>query len=246
MIYTVKYTARPTDNNPLLFTGRGDTNTTVDRQREFHVMAYRSKKDKKKKLDQSTTATSSGDEAMTQEAGTDGTGASRRDPVAPQVVGDQGYPQWANWVYVKWGYLPGVLVFMLFLLLAWPVGLAVAAGILSWIATNFVGSLPESVVNEMGITAPIVMPVVFLVIVTALLSAALVKVATAAGWRYTLRVARGLFAGHGETWKENRRRRKATLSQRRAAVKKGRAEKKEKKAKAKAQVNEAKEKNPEL
>ena len=211
-------------------------------------MAYRSTKDKKKKkkLDQTITAASSGGEAVAQEAGTTDAGKSRRDPVAPQVVGDQDYPQWANWVYVKWGYLPGVLVFMLFLLLVWPVGLAVAAGLLSWIATDFVGSLPDSVVNEMGITAPVVMPVVFLVIVTALLSAAVVKAVAVAGWRYTLRVARGLFAGHGETWKENRRRRKAALAQRRAAVKKDRAEKKEKKAKAKAQMNEAKEKNPEL
>ena len=147
-------------------------------------MAYRSTKDKKKKkkLDQTITAASSGGEAVAQEAGTTDAGKSRRDPVAPQVVGDQDYPQWANWVYVKWGYLPGVLVFMLFLLLVWPVGLAVAAGLLSWIATDFVGSLPESVVNEMGITAPVVMPVVFLVIVTALLSAAVVKAVAVAGW----------------------------------------------------------------
>lgn len=167
-------------------------------------------------------------------------------PVEPTVVGDKGYPRWANWVYVKWGYLVGVLIFAVFLLFAWPLGLALAAAAVSWIATQFVGSLPESVAGEMGWNAPIVMPVIFLVIVAALLVAWILQVCIRFGFTYSRRVALGLFAGHGEGLRANMARRKAGAKDRRSEVKRIRAERKAAKKKAKQQVSQARESNEEL
>lgn len=170
--------------------------------------------------------------------------------VKPTVVGDQGYPAWANWVYVKWGYIPGVIVFVLATLLVWPTALALIWALITIIASQFVGGFPDEMIKQMGLNAPVVMPVYFMTFVLALLVTAVVRKVVWGLWLYTVSSAKGLFLGHGESPWTNMKRRRAERKQRGSRrteeVKAARAKKKAEKKKARHQVAEAKALDPSL
>lgn len=180
----------------------------------------------------------------------DTTEATEVQAAKPTVVGDQGYPAWANWVYVKWGYVPGVIVFVLATLIVWPAALALIWALITVIASQFVGGFPDEMIKQMGIDAPVIMPVYFMTFVLALLIAAVVRKIVWGMWLYTVSSAKGLFLGHGESpWanvKRRRMERKQRGSRRADEVKAARAKKKADKEKARNQVAEAKASDPSL
>lgn len=129
-------------------------------------------------------------------------------------------PKWTHEVYEANGYTVGTIVFAIAAAVIWGVGFAAMAGVVVIAGTYFVTMLPGVVLSSLGVDAQVllatpdrflfswVLPVLFITIVFG--GACAIGVGKYFSWihRYTGRLRRGLYAGHGETWNENRKCRK--------------------------------------
>lgn len=158
----------------------------------------------------------------------------------------EGTPGWTHDVYEANGYLAGVIVFLISVGFMWPLAIVLAASLIVIIGTFFITMLPGVVSSTLGVGPDIllssadrfvfswILPVFFI-------STALAIMAGFAGVslmkklaRTTSALRRGLYAGHGETWLENRKRRKEEAGARKIAKQMKRAEKKTTRARAQA------------
>lgn len=179
---------------------------------------------------------------------------SKRTLVKPTVVGDEKgeYPGWANTVYAKAGYVPGLILFVVLTILVWPVLLSLIFTILSVLATQILVEIPGEMIEAMPRNlAPIelMFPIgLVMVVIGGILALVIWKILVAAA-RTTVTVAKGLFAGHGESALANLKRRRAEHKAgkgRAAEVKAQRAKIKAEKKKIKGQVSQAQADNPDL
>lgn len=158
-----------------------------------------------------------------------------------------GTSAWSREVYDANGYAVGVIVFALSAAAMWALAIAVAGGLVVIGGTYFVTMLPGIVVSSLSVDPAVLLassdrfifswllPVAFIAIVFAIaagrgLSACFGKLA-----KKTATLRRGLYAGHGETWWQNRTRRKAEAGERAEAKRAKKAER----ARVRAQAAEA-------
>lgn len=193
---------------------------------------------------------------------------SETAPVDPRIDGNgvfqadnPNHPAWTRWVWSKFGYLGGYLVFLLFILLVWPLGIALAGGVIILVASLVITSVPGMVLSALGVPMAVVVsstdrflfswviPVLFVTIVLG--GGAVLVLKAIAGWaaRWTGRIRGGLYAGYGVELPDNlsarRARRKENKAKKKAErksaeeVKEARAQRKADKIDAKQQVKEA-------
>lgn len=162
------------------------------------------------------------------------------------------YPAWMGRFYERHGYLAGMGVWLAGMVVCWPLIIMIIAGAVHVLAVVMVPVIPDMVLDGL-VATPMdlltssdkflfnwVMPTLFMVIVGSLLVTWLIKLALRWCADYSVRSARGLFSGHGETWSDNRFRRRLTKEKRRKQRKDDKEAKAADKKRRKEQLEEAK------
>lgn len=212
-------------------------------------MAFRPNKKKNKARHDSVADTvkkSSADETSTVQKNT--VASTDDSPVEPKAE----YPAWMGRFYERHGYVAGIGLWLVGMVVCWPLIIMTIAGAVHVMAVVMVPVIPDMVLDGLVATPTDlltssdkflfnwVMPTLFMVIVGGLLVVWLIKLVLRWCANYSVRSARGLFSGHGESWFDNRFRRQLTREKRRKLRKEEKEAKAADKKRRKEQLEEAK------
>ncbi|PZU04643.1 MAG: hypothetical protein DI630_00575 [Gordonia sp. (in: high G+C Gram-positive bacteria)] len=141
-------------------------------------------------------------------------------PVGRALV-DAGAPAWTVRLHNRLGHVGGFIVFLVLMVIGWPVLIVLVTTLLRTVGVNVVTRIPASVLGELDVPVELaasttdrflftwVIPVLFFVLVLAGLTCLALRRLTIWAWDWTRRLALGLFAGYGTNIIADRRDRRA-------------------------------------
>ncbi|BAU96148.1 hypothetical protein N24_1886 [Corynebacterium suranareeae] len=144
------------------------------------------------------------------------------DTVEPITARTGGWPTWVDKVWNLTGSLGGWFAFLVFVIAVWPVAILAAGTVVTIIGTWGVSVLPSLVISSIGASAGVivsttdgflfswVIPVLFLMIVLALVVMKVLNLIFGALWRFTMTLRQGLYAGREKVSREEAKRARAS------------------------------------
>ncbi|AUI01278.1 hypothetical protein H2C43_07945 [Corynebacterium glutamicum] len=132
-----------------------------------------------------------------------------------------GWPSWVDKVWKLTGSLGGWFAFLVFAIAVWPVAILAAGTVVTIIGTWGVSVLPSLVISSIGASAGViisttdgflfswVIPVLFLMIVLALVVMKVLNLIFGALWRFTMTLRQGLYAGREKISRDDAKRARA-------------------------------------
>lgn len=140
---------------------------------------------------------------------------------APVNAHTGGWPEWVDKIWNLTGSLGGWFAFLVFVIAVWPVAILAAGTVVTIIGTWGVSVLPSLVISSIGASAGVivsttdgflfswVIPVLFLMIVLALVVMKVLNLIFGALWRFTMTLRQGLYAGREKISRDDAKRARA-------------------------------------